>query len=180
MNLRPSGYEPDELPDCSTPRLFVWWFSVHRRSGGDLLSRALRRSTIGAEGFHGRVRDGIGCWGPRCDHQTVDERKPALAALVSCVIAAVIGYVWFMWGSRRGIYRCARWAGGRSCDHCSRFLHFRDKIKPIERLVPVSFTHCCASTPGLSTWWSSTVLKRDLVSRGVSRLDAFSGYPVRI
>ncbi len=30
--------------------------------GGDLLSRALRRSTIGAEGFHGRVRDGIGCW----------------------------------------------------------------------------------------------------------------------
>ena len=23
MNLRPSGYEPDELPDCSTPRLFL-------------------------------------------------------------------------------------------------------------------------------------------------------------
>ena len=22
MNLRPSGYEPDELPDCSTPQLF--------------------------------------------------------------------------------------------------------------------------------------------------------------
>ena len=21
MNLGPSGYEPDELPDCSTPRL---------------------------------------------------------------------------------------------------------------------------------------------------------------
>ena len=31
-----------------------------RRPGGDLLSHALRRSTIGAEGFHGRVRDGIG------------------------------------------------------------------------------------------------------------------------
>ncbi len=28
--------------------------------GGDLLFRVLRRSTIGAEGFHGRVRDGIG------------------------------------------------------------------------------------------------------------------------
>ncbi len=51
--------------------------------------------------------------------------------------------------------------------------------KPIERLVPVSFTHCCASTPGLSTWWSSTALKRDLVSREASRLDAFSGYPFR-
>ncbi len=24
LNLRPSGYEPDELPDCSIPRLF--WF----------------------------------------------------------------------------------------------------------------------------------------------------------
>jgi hypothetical protein len=35
---------------------------VPARPGGDRLSRALRRSTIGAEGFHGRVRDGIGCW----------------------------------------------------------------------------------------------------------------------
>jgi hypothetical protein len=52
-------------------------------------------------------------------------------------------------------------------------------IKPIERLVLVSYTHCCASTPSLSTWWSSTALKGELVSRGVSRLDAFSGYPVR-
>ncbi len=32
-----------------------------RRSGGDLLSRVLRRSTIGATGLNGRVRDGIGC-----------------------------------------------------------------------------------------------------------------------
>src|SRR5512134_2701216 len=30
--------------------------------GGDLLFHALGRSTIGAEGFHGRVRDGIGCF----------------------------------------------------------------------------------------------------------------------
>ncbi len=52
-------------------------------------------------------------------------------------------------------------------------------IKPIERLVLVSCTCCHASTSSLSTWWSSTALKRDLVSRGVSRLDAFSGYPVR-
>src|ERR1700734_1172796 len=39
--------------------------------GGDLLFRVLRRSTIGAEGFHGRVRDGIGCMAPRHDHQVV-------------------------------------------------------------------------------------------------------------
>ena len=78
MNLRPSGYEPDELPDCSTPRKtrfklpLVFLLSLicivfgtvgHRlrRPGSDLLFHALRRSTIGAKGFHGRVRDGIGC-----------------------------------------------------------------------------------------------------------------------
>jgi len=47
-------------------------------------------------------------------------------------------------------------------------------IKPIERLVPVSYMHYCTSTPGLSTWSSSTVLKGILVLRWVSRLDAFS------
>jgi hypothetical protein len=52
-------------------------------------------------------------------------------------------------------------------------------IKPIERLVPVSCGDCSLSTSGLSTWWSTTALKRDLVLRRVSRLDAFSGYPVR-
>ncbi len=31
------------------------------KPGDDLLSRVLRRSTIGAGAFHGRVRDGIGC-----------------------------------------------------------------------------------------------------------------------
>jgi hypothetical protein len=34
------------------------------RPGGDLLSRGLGRSTMGAGGFHGRVRDGIGCGPP--------------------------------------------------------------------------------------------------------------------
>ena len=31
-----------------------------RRTGDDRLSRVLRQSTIGAKGFHGRVRNGIG------------------------------------------------------------------------------------------------------------------------
>jgi hypothetical protein len=34
------------------------------RPGGDLLSRVLRRSTIGAGAFHGRVRNGNGCSHP--------------------------------------------------------------------------------------------------------------------
>lgn len=36
-------------------------FHVFGRPGSDLLSRVLRRSTIGAGTFHGRVRNGIGC-----------------------------------------------------------------------------------------------------------------------
>ena len=56
-----------------------------------------------------------------------------------------------------------RWGGSRS----------------IERLGPVSCVRCRTSTSGLSTWWSTTALERDLVLRKVSRLDAFSGYPVR-
>ena len=41
---------------------FVWFCGADPlgRPGSDLLSHALRRSTIGAKGFHGRVRDGIG------------------------------------------------------------------------------------------------------------------------
>ncbi len=125
--------------------------------GGDLLSHALRRSTIGAEGFHGRVRDGIGCITPRHSHQAVQSR---------CAFGS--DYCSLARPQARMTQGQSPWPardGGR--------------IKPIERLVPVSFTCCHASTPGLSTWWSSTALKRDLVSREASRLDAFSGYPVR-
>jgi hypothetical protein len=82
LNRRPSGYEPDELPGCSTPRQtrtpplgIAWeralgrrWTSVNgflcgpRASmpGDDLLFHRLSDSTIGAVWFHGRVRDGIG------------------------------------------------------------------------------------------------------------------------
>ena len=74
LNQRPSGYEPDELPGCSTPRhpskalpfraaarVREDFCCAFGRPGGDLLSRVLRRSTIGAGAFHGRVRNGIGC-----------------------------------------------------------------------------------------------------------------------
>ena len=46
-----------------------------------------------------------------------------------------------------------------------------------ELLGLVSSTHYCASTPSLSTSWSMTV-RRYLIFREASRLDAFSGYPV--
>ena len=53
-------------PVCAAAACIGWrsGLSVLGRSGSDLLSRVLRRSTIGARGFHGRVRDGIGCLPP--------------------------------------------------------------------------------------------------------------------
>src|SRR3954471_5388712 len=115
------------------------------RPGSDLLSQGLSHSTIGAEEFNGRVRDGIGfkllarTTRPAKDKET----KQAVNMRV---------YAWTL--KTRA-------------------------IKPIERLVPVSYMRCRTYTPGLSTWSSSTVLKGILVLRWVSRLDAFSGYPVR-
>src|ERR1700689_4269927 len=105
------------------------------RPGGDLLSRVLRRSTIGAEGFHGRVRDGIGCITPRNSHQVIQGLCWVSALLWMGVIR---GVVFGLSGLGAGVYRCVRryWLVG---------------IKPIERLVPVSSAHCCASTSGLST-----------------------------
>ena len=44
-------------------------------------------------------------------------------------------------------------------------------IKPIERLVRLSFTHCCASTCLLSTWWSTTAL--------IGRTRFEVGFPLR-
>ena len=134
------------------------------RPGNDLLSRALRQSTIGATDFHGRVRNGIGwdtcaitTWSSRHMKRTSRANKGAGSAKKRRHPKLSVN---LQITPRAGICLYAR------------------LIKPIERLVPISFTHYCASTLGLSTWWSSTVLKRNLVSRGASRLDAFSGYPV--
>src|ERR1700733_12784891 len=125
------------------------------RPGSDLLSQGLSHSTIGAEEFNGRVRDGIGFkLLARTTRPAKD--KETKQAVIMCVHASdqVTGLA-------------ALWT-----------LKMR-AIKPIERLVPVSYMRCRTSTPGLSTWSSTTVLKGILVLRWVSRLDAFSGYPVR-
>ena len=52
-------------------------------------------------------------------------------------------------------------------------------VKPNDRLVRVSSTPRSAYTSRLSTWSSSRGLQGDLISRGASRLDAFSVYPFR-
>lgn len=132
-------------------------FLVLGRPGGDLLSQGLSHSTIGAEEFNGRVRDGIGL---RLFAKTT---RPAKDKKTKQAI--------FMWRLAPLIH------SGQ--DLAILWTLKMRAIKPIERLVPVSYMHYCTSTSGLSTWSSSTVLKGMLVLRWVSRLDAFSGYPVR-
>ena len=46
---------------------------VFGRPCSDLLSQVLRLSTIGAEEFDGRVRDGIGSWAPRKNHKVSEK-----------------------------------------------------------------------------------------------------------
>ena len=48
---------------------------VFGRPCSDLLSQVLRLSTIGAEEFDGRVRDGIGSWAPRKNHKVSEKHK---------------------------------------------------------------------------------------------------------
>ena len=139
------------------------WGSVLGWPGGDLLSRALRRSTIGAEGFHGRVRDGIGCVAPRYDHQAIEEplwktrrvfhEPPTALRATKSGRGECEAEVFF---ERR---RCqAGFAAVRGVGRLCPVARARRGNEPIERLGPVSCAHCCASTPGLSTWWSSTAL----------------------
>ena len=128
------------------------------RSGGDRLSRVLRHSTIGAGAVNGRVRDGIGFETPRSDHQTGQARRVRQACVWRAVTPVRLHRAWSVCLIRTRIMRA---------------------IKPIERLVLVSSARCRACTSSLSTWSSSTALEGVLVSRGVSRLDAFSGYPDR-
>jgi hypothetical protein len=149
------------------------------RSGGDRLSRALRHSTIGAGVFNGRVRDGIGFWARRSGHQTgasqfvsdwpcrVLRRRGSSSA--SMLVAA----------SAAGLFMTVLSASPAFAAAEPVRTRITRAIKPIGRLVPVGSTRRRACTPGLSTWSSSTALKGGLVLRGVSRLDAFSGYPVR-
>ncbi len=45
-------------------------------------------------------------------------------------------------------------------EHSIASTHVKNSKQALDRLVPVSFTHCCASTSGLSTWCSARGLNR--------------------
>src|SRR5262245_60089247 len=141
------------------------------RPGSDLLSQGLSHSTIGAEEFNGRVRDGIGFM------LLARTTRPAKHKETKQAASAMRSGEWGVANSEWNIsIRHSIFAIRYS--RVSLTLKMRAS-NPIERVLPVSCMHYCTSTPGLSTWSSSTVLKGMLVLRWVSRLDAFSGYPVR-
>ena len=118
-------------------------------SGGDLLSHVLRRSTIGATGLNGRVRDGIGCF-PRAVTTRPSEAMRASALKV-----------WYL----RRLRQCwlsnlaqnnqnetslsfqvlpltdlsnAEPLGHNPWGQTHEVLRLLNRIKPIERLVPVN------------------------------------------
>src|SRR5260221_5987929 len=100
------------------------------RPGDDLLSRALGHSTIGAEGFHGRVRNGIGCFAPRNGHQAV---QPQVSRALSWQRARLL--IRYVRGVSAGKLAtapdpCGSW-------RCARDATLRE-IKPIGLLGPVS------------------------------------------
>jgi hypothetical protein len=89
-----AGFFCDEkLIFCSHER-YPFAFS---RPGSDLLSRVLRRSTIGAGAFHGRVRNGNGCSHParttrsakgKCSCRWHEHLFPFSLANLSCSLVA--------------------------------------------------------------------------------------------
>ena len=132
--------------------------------GGDLLFRTLRCSTIGAEGFHGRVRDGIGCLAPRYGHQAGNP-VPAQAG-ISCHVRrrkCLGGRLRPAPGMNRGL-AAMRGGLGSSANRAISTGQLRGLPRFHLRPIDVVVFH--------GSW-------RDLVLRRVSRLDAFSGYPVR-
>ena len=129
LNLRPSGYEPDELPGCSIPRqvspqgnrgvrggIEERYDRGLSRFGSDLLSHALGRSTIGATVLNGRVRDGTGCF--TCA-MTTKPKKPSVSGGLPRRPSHVHVCVCF-----------------RSCP--AEVCLLLDQIKPIGQLVPVN------------------------------------------
>ena len=165
LNLRPSGYEPDELPGCSTPR---HTFAEGKMSLTYALVPPNERAACAARNPVWRAcrKEKIST----CALQTW--QRPTLPRLET------------KYHQRWGVSRpCSEWERvqpprhnhqvgkehvvSRSCvlschpiaTRRVRWAQGMRTIKPIELLVPVNFMRCRTSIPGLSTWSSSTALR---------------------
>ena len=142
---------------------------------------------MGAEGFHGRVRDGIGCLAPRYGHQAGE--APFGCEVRREVSREVSGAAWACPWLEQGAWRCTRavvrrwWLSAQLGCACRRGATSctgqRLWIKPIRAIST-------GQLRGLLPFHLRPIdvvvyhgSRRDLVLRRVSRLDAFSGYPVR-
>ena len=52
LNLRPPGYEPDELPDCSTPRQYKMKSGRRRIRTFEAIATDLQSAPFGRSGIH--------------------------------------------------------------------------------------------------------------------------------
>jgi hypothetical protein len=144
------------------------------RPGSDLLSRVLRRSTISAGAFHGRVRNGIGC--SRSAITTRSAKRTLFEKLFE----------------RRSTKRhrqrscrvplgAVRWSLLRLTSLLFGVMGIRNENDQADRTIS---TGKLQALPLFHTRPINVVVFHGsqgiLVLRWVSRLDAFSGYPVRI
>ena len=130
----PSGYEPDEAfvlsklsrRVCNKRGLLhpaTGCFASFRenvlmfftRSGGDLLSHVLRRSTISATALNGRVRNGIGCFARAMATRPSKEHLSGLArgALLEAIVPGRTPF----WRVCFRIQPCCFWIGSSLSDH---------------------------------------------------------------
>ena len=158
----------------------MWAFS---RFGGDLLSRGLSPSTIGAAVLNFRVRDGTGCF--TCAMTTKPRKSPRRS---------------FCFAKRRraggSVFacECAFPHGYYVNQQCRLARHSHPWSKVCMFLICLSVTGSNQAYRAISTGQLNALLRLhlrpidvvvfhgpqgDLVLRGASRLDAFSGYPVR-
>jgi hypothetical protein len=125
------------------------------RPGSDLLSRVLRRSTISAGAFHGRVRNGIGC--SRSAITTRSAKRTLFEKLFSVPSISA------------------------QSEGLSPEMGIRNENDQADRTIS---TGKLQALPLFHTRPINVVVFHGsqgiLVLRWVSRLDAFSGYPVRI
>ena len=146
------------------------------RFGGDLLSHVLRRSTIGATALNGRVRDGTGCFARAMT------TKPGKIRDTFMKSYRPEGYLRTGVTSRLSLGWCIP-----SHVHCV-FVYAFDFVSSLV-VTGSNQAYRAISTGQLNALLRLHLRPIDvvvyhgpqgyLVLRGASRLDAFSGYPVR-
>ncbi len=160
-------------------------FGDFARFGGDLLSRGLSPSTIGAAVLNFRVRDGTGCF--TCAMTTKPRKIPTSRFAKQTRRVAGSVFVKQMRGATR---LCNQSTPCNPRCGLSRAIQLRVCMS----LICLSITGSNQAYRAISTGQLNALLRLhlrpidvvvfhgpqgDLVLRGASRLDAFSGYPVR-